>query len=64
MKLCPILTQASRIIEFNFRLEEELDSMENTNTELKNVINTLNNDRENLLEQVIEKRTGNREEDR
>ena len=26
--------------------------MENTNTELKNVINTLNNERESLLEQV------------
>ena len=35
------------------RLEEELDSMENTNTELKNMINTLNNEREALLEQVI-----------
>ena len=34
------------------RLEEELNSMENTNTELKNVINTLNNERESLLEQV------------
>ena len=36
------------------RLEEEMNSMENTNTELKNVINTLNNEREALLEQVCD----------
>eukprot|EP00116_Pleurobrachia_bachei_P015513 sb/3475775/ len=37
------------------RLEEELTSMEGANTELQNLINTLTNEREELLDQVADR---------
>jgi len=50
-----LLEMLSQYTANNARQEEELNSMEGTNTELNNLINNLNNEREKLLSELAEK---------